>query len=342
MEIAEQLKTGLTSAKKVDSISASASRLIFCGMGGSMMPAEALTMLWLDHPTVYLNRTAYLPHWASPEHIVVCISWSGNTEETIACFQEALQKNIPVWVITTGGKLAELSQIQQVPTVILPAHGLNPRDALPAMFSALLTLLNQAGLVRSYLTGLTLLNSRPAAPTPSDLTGLTLVSRSDIIENSIDSSSFNPTIFEDLAKNLAAKIGPKTPLLYSSYPWRFLGQFWKIFFNENTKIHSFFNFLPGAGHNEIAGIKKEDPSFFYLLLRDPQDHVENLKKIDQFEKFLKSYGVGHEVITLSGRNRLEQILNQYLLASTVSTALAHYLGVDPHSTETIENFKHLS
>lgn len=324
MNIAEQLHIGISCAKEIAPPKLGAvSKLIICGMGGSIMPAEALVMLWLNQPLIYINRTAYLPHWVGPEHTVICISWSGNTEETINCFQEAVAKKIPVWTISSGGRLAKLAPQQGQPLVLLPS-GMNPRDALSMMFSALLTLLNQVELVQSHLTE------------------LTLISRSDIIESSVKSSSFDPGSTEALARDLAAKIGSKTPLLYSSYPWRYLGSFWKILFNEKAKIHAFFNFLPGAGHNEIAGIQKEDPYFFYLLLRDSQDHPENIKKIDQWERFLKSYRAAYQVIPLDGKNRFGQIMNQYLLASATSTALAHRLGTDPHSTEIIENFKQLS
>ena len=138
MDIAKQLREGLSSAKTVPPIPVSNySRVIICGMGGSIMPAEALSMLWLDQPTIYINRTAYLPQWASADHAVICISWSGHTEETIACFEEAVAKNIPVWGITTGGRLAQLAKNQQKPTVILPPNNLNPREALGLMFSAL-------------------------------------------------------------------------------------------------------------------------------------------------------------------------------------------------------------
>lgn len=309
MEIIEQLKTGLAAAQQVPPLTPSSdSKIVICGMGGSIMPAEALSMLWIDELSVYINRTAYLPHWANPKHTVICISWSGHTEETIACFEEAYRKNIPVYIITAGGKLAELAKEKNIPTVFLTHKDHNSRNALGLMLSALLTLLSQTA----------------------------------IINHSVNSSLFNPLEIEALANSLASKIGSKTPLIYSSYPWRFLGLFWKIFFNENTKIHAFSNYLPGAGHNEIAGIKEQDKNFFYLVLKDQDDHSSNLKKAEQFTKFLEESQTENTIINISGPNRFEKILQQYLLASATSIQLAKQLGVDPQSTEVIEKFKHLS
>ncbi|MDO8495470.1 MAG: SIS domain-containing protein [bacterium] len=323
--IYEQLKTGSAEAKKIAPVSSQQyPRIIFSGMGGSIMPAEALSMLWLPEHQIYLNRTAYLPHWATAGHLAVCISWSGNTEETINCFLEAQEKKIATVVITTGGKLAELAQKAGTPTILLPHQDLQPREALAMMLSALLTLLNQAELVQS------------------NLTGLTLLSHFDIIENSVNSSAFDLIDSSPLSASIAQSIGSKTPLMYSSYPWRYLGSFWKILFNENVKTHAFFNHLPGAGHNEIAAIKEQDPNFFYLVLRDADDHFEDNKKLDQLTALLKTYQTGHTVVEISGANRFEKIIKQYALALQTSTQLAMQLGVDPHSIAVIEKFKQLS
>lgn len=332
MTLPEQFQAGIKAAQKVHIDLPKSSRLIICGMGGSIMPAEALSMLWLDQPAIYINRTAYLPHWADTPNLVICISWSGQTAETIACFEEAVAKNIPVAVITTGGRLAEMTHHKNIPLVLLPAHGLNPVRSLARAPSA-----SPQDLGEDTSNGI---NPRDALGLM--FSALTSIIHSAIMDGSVDFSSSPFSVKEDLAVKLASKIGAKTPLIYSSYPWRFLGSWWKIFFNENAKIHAFFNCLPGAGHNEIAGIKKEDQNFFYLLLKDPDDHPANNQKISQLAKFLDKQKTDYEIVALAGKSRLEKILRQYLLASDTSVKLAHQLGVDPHSTETIESFKRLS
>ena len=325
-QLKEQLEIGLIAVQKVQPVNPSDySRIIFCGMGGSIMPAEAVSMLWLqrsgrspnpvvsglDTLNIYINRTSYLPHWITKEHLVTCVSWSGNTEEAISAYQQTRDIGAETLTISSGGKLQQLAEQDGARFVLLPNRGLAPRNAFLMVLSSLLT----------------------------------LISQSDIIKDGLNSSVFSEAELkknEETAREIAEHIGSKTPLLYSSYSWRFLGDFWKKFFNENCKIHSFFNFLPEAAHNEIAGIKKNNPNFFYILLKDSQENEEDLEEINRLEKFLKIYGADYFVSKVNGNNRFEKIINQYILASLTSKALANKLGVNPEDIETIESFKKLS
>ncbi|MBI2676882.1 MAG: SIS domain-containing protein [Candidatus Yanofskybacteria bacterium] len=309
VQVRQQLIDGLNVAKRITPINPSDySRIIFCGMGGSIMPAEAISMLWLEDIAVYINRARHLPHWASKEHLVICTSWSGNTEETIASYESAMEKNIKTVVITSGGRLAELARKDGVILILLPNQNLNPRNAFGSMLASTLT----------------------------------LFSHSDIIE-----STFNSPLFSQEKDNfgfgasISEAIGAKTPIIYSSYSWRFLGLFWKKFFNENSKIHAFASFLPEAVHNEIAGVKEKDQRFFYLILEDSEEETTDRLNLEKFYKFLKKYNTENVLIKIEGKTRLEKVLGQYILASTTSAQLAQQLGVDPDSTEIIESFKKL-
>lgn len=306
----QQLKAGLTAAEKIEPINPSDySRIIFCGLGGSIMPAETISMLWLSDIAGYINRTPYLPHWASREHLVVCISWSGNTEETLASYESAVEKNIKTVAVTSGGKLAELAQKNGTTLITLPNQNTNPRNAFGFMLSAVLTLLLHSDIIKDI---------------------------------------FNSPLFSDgnwglkLGTEISKAIDKKTPLIYSSYPWRFLGIFWKKFLNENAKIHAFSNFLPEAAHNEIAGVKEKDDNFFYLILKDSEEEKEDQYRLEKFSRFLKKYDAENILLEIKGKTRLEKILSQYILASTTSTKLAEHLGISPESTEVIENFKKLA
>ena len=308
-KLKEGLESGIRSAKAIAPIKPGQfSRIIFCGMGGSVMPAEAISMLWLEDIAGYINRTPYLPHWASKEHLVICTSWSGNTEETIASYESAIEKNIKTIVITGGGRLAELAQKDGATLILLPNPNLNPRNALGSMLASTLT----------------------------------LFSHSDIIESTFSSPLFSQENDSfGLGTDISKAIGTKTPIIYSSYSWRFLGLFWKKFLNENSKVHAFASFLPEAVHNEIAGVKEKDQKFFYLILEDSEEETTDRLNLEKFYKFLKKYNTENTLIKITGKTRLEKILNQYILASTTSTQLAQQLGVDPNSTEVIEGFKKL-
>ena len=308
-KLKEGLELGIKTAESATPVQPGQySRIIFCGVGGSIMPAEAVSMLWLEDVVGYINRTPYLPKWASKENLVGCTSWSGNTKETITSYKSAIEKNIKTLVITSGGRLAELAKKDGTTLVLLPNQSVNPRNALGPMLASTLT----------------------------------LFSHSDTIKDTFSSQLFSQEKDSfDLGIDISKAMGEKTPIIYSSYPWRFLGNFWKKFLNENSKIHAFSNFLPEAVHNEIAGVKEKDQKFFYLILNDPEEETEDRSKLEKLSRFLKKYNTENALLNISGRTRLEKILGQYILASITSTQLAQQLGVDPDSTEVIESFKKL-
>lgn len=299
LDLIGQIQKGFEAAKE-SKIDFKPDRIIFCGMGGSIIPAEIIAMLELPI-NAYLNRTSYLPNDTSKNDLIVCTSWSGNTEETISCFKEAVEKNTPVIAITKGGELAKLAKTNNQLSVFLP------EDNIPARYGV------------GYMLGVI----------------LTLLSNSDIIENTLA----KPLNIKEKPTVLFPAIRGKVPLVYSSYNWHYLGRFWKVFFNETVKLHSFSNYFPGAGHNEISAFLGNQ--FFPIILMDPAENPEDIKVLNKFSKFLKSKGIEHEIVELEGQTRLEKILNQYNLIIQTTNELASTLGVDPFENKAVEEFKKL-
>jgi len=102
-------------------------RLIICGMGGSSIPGEFLALL---KPEAVLWQNYDLPFDARVSDVVICISWSGNTAETISSFERAQTLGIETHVITKGGALAQKAQEKNIPIVILP------QETFPARLGA--------------------------------------------------------------------------------------------------------------------------------------------------------------------------------------------------------------
>lgn len=302
-DFSEQLKAGVKAAENVK-LAGRFKRVILCGMGGSALPGEIVTMLWLDDLNPYLQRGLTLPHWADENCLVVCTSWSGDTGETISSFASAIEKNLPLAVVTKGGQLAKLARDNNVPLALIPDENLPARFGVGYMLGALLT----------------------------------LIGRSAIIENSLNSLDFS-TLSPNPA-TLAANIGQKTVLTYSSYQWRYLARYWKIHFNEDCKIHSFSNYFPEAAHNELAGFTQTNKgSYFPIILIDPDEEKADIQKLNKFGAFLTNQGFDHEIVSLDGKNRFQKIIKNINQAVSVSTELAKLLGVDPFDSSVIEAFK---
>lgn len=298
----KQIKEGVASVGKT-SLQGKYSKIIFCGVGGSIIPAEIISMLWIDGLNYYIHRDYGLPHWASKDDLVICTSWSGNTEETLSSFEEAIKKSIPVVGIGKGGSLERMASETNKIFIKLGEDGILARFGVFSILASILTLLNNSAIINYRL-----------------------------------SEEFSSKKFSD--EVISSKIGQKLPLIYSSYQWRYLARFWKIHFNENCKIHAFSNYVPEAAHNEIAGYtQNQKDKYFPILLIDNEESESDRSKLQKFSSFMKEQNIDHEIIYLDGTDRFEKILNNYNLAVAVSVNLAISMNIEPFDTAIIEKFK---
>ena len=215
LDFPKQFRIGIEAAQgvylKPGSLLHNPENIIICGMGGSGLPGDILaTLRPLD---VFLYKSYRLPLQAVNESLIICISYSGNTEETLSAFQTAVGRNLPVISITTGGKLEELSRKYKTPLVKLPPPFISPRLALGQMFSALLKVLENHNLLDKK-------------------------NIDDVLKLG---DSLKSGVFELRGKKLAKEIFKKIPLIYTTRRFREVGWIWKDSLNETAKIIAFCN-----------------------------------------------------------------------------------------------------
>ena len=113
--------------------------LVVAGMGGSAIGGALARAALGDHATrpIFVTRAYGLPPWTTPDTMVLCASYSGDTEETLACYESAGALGARRTVVTTGGRLAEMARADGVPVIPLPG-GFQPRAAVAYMTVAAL------------------------------------------------------------------------------------------------------------------------------------------------------------------------------------------------------------
>ncbi len=319
LDFPKQFQVGIRAAKdtrlKSYTFLTPPGNIIICGMGGSALPGDILvTLRPLD---VFIHKSYGLPPQAGNESLIICISYSGNTEETLSAFSEALKKKLPVAVITTGGKLAELSKKNKVPLAIIPPPYIPPRLALGVQFAALLQI-----LANHYLL--------PELQIKEILKiGTTLKSGK----------------LEVQGKKLAKKIYQKIPIIYTPKQFREIGLIWKNSLNETAKILAMANYFPELNHNETVGFWKinetqiSNKELLVLILRDRKDHPRVLKQMKISKDIINEEGVGVEFIDIKGKNKLEKIFSTVILGFWTSYWLALEYKVDPTPVKTIDELK---
>lgn len=309
--------TGATARATGRSKKADAPRsLVVLGMGGSAISGGLLAGLAADtaRVPVLCCRDYELPAFADRNCPVVAISYSGNTEETLAAFETAVGRGCPVRVITSGGRLAEEARRRRLPAVTVPT-GLPPRAALGLLFGALLALARAAGCIR--------------------LTRREVVAAARLL-------AARRKAWRRRARTLAAKLGDGAPFVYATdrltEP---VAERWRCQLNENAKLLCHSSVLPEHNHNEIVGMgaprAATEAHIFALLARTT--HPRTRLRLRHLLSITRGAYRGATVLEAEGESRLEQLLSLVMLGDLLSCELAAARGVDPLPVARIDELK---
>lgn len=300
--------------------------IMISGMGGSALPGNLFRIYLHDlfrssdlskQPLpIYQNRAYRLPPEAFHECLNFICSYSGNTEETIASFEEALKHKLPCIALSAGGKLETMAKEHGVPHIKLPIpfENFQPRVGTGYFFGAMFQVLVNQGLV-------------PDATADLELEAEALSRDMERIEKQ--------------GELLAKKIVGKTPVIYSSTRFKSVAMVWKIKFNENAKTPAFWNFFPELNHNEMVGWTLPQGAFIVIMLRDADAHPQNLKRMDITAKLLQAKGVAVEMLDMEGDTVYSRVFRSIALGDFTSYYLALEYGQDPTPVAMVEDLKQM-
>jgi glucose/mannose-6-phosphate isomerase len=296
-------------------------QLLVCGMGGSAIGAD-LAGAVLGERLLRPMRTVRgyeLPGWASPSSVVLCASYSGNTEETLACYDAAGALGAIRIALTTGGRLAAAARDDGVPVIPLPA-GLQPRAAVGYMFVAALEVAALSGVALHVKTEI-------------DAAASSLVDLAAEWGPDADSDS--------LAKRVAQRIHKTCVCMYGAGPTAPVAMRWKTQINENAKVPAFWAELPEADHNEIVGWENASSlgSFMAVFLEDADQHPRVRQRVELTAELIEPQAAGTLRLESRGVNRVERVLSLVMLGDLVSIYLAVLRGSDPTPVPVIERLK---
>lgn len=319
LEYAYQLGLDLTLGEfeKID-------RIIVAGMGGSAIGADLIAayiepMIKVPY---FVQRDYSLPAWATGKHtLVICSSHSGNTEETIAAFNNAISNGCQILVISTGGKLVQMAKESHVQTWMFEHKG-QPRAAVGFSFGLLLALLFRLKLI----------------PDPSrELQSTVQLMRKQQIEIDVEIP-----VVKNPAKRLAGQLVDRWVMVVGSGSLAPVSRRWKGQFSEVAKAWAQFEFLPELDHNTLAGVVNPDAmlkQIFVLFLKSKSDHPRNQLRTDITRQGFMVEGIGTDVFNVAGENRLESIWTAVHFGDYVAFYLAMSYGVDPTPVAAIEGLK---
>ncbi|MEJ7554963.1 MAG: bifunctional phosphoglucose/phosphomannose isomerase [Aquificaceae bacterium] len=280
--------------------------VVFSGMGGSGIVGDFMKLFVPAEKPVLSIRGYDLPAFVKDNWLLVCTSYSGNTEETINVLEEALQRGLKPVCVSSGGKLREIANREGLVHIPLP-EGYPPRYALGFMLSALLCLFGMDGSVERVREHLE-------------------TNKEEIKKTA-----------QELAKNMFTYL----PVVYGTPLTEPVAFRWKTQINENSKTLCYNAILPEMHHNEVVGL--DNPQIRnlcgFVLLYDPQDHERILKRVDITRQVFEDLGVLLKVLSGKGESLIERLLYLTYLGDWVSLYLADIYGQDPIPVKVIDFIK---
>jgi glucose/mannose-6-phosphate isomerase len=260
-----------------------------------------------------------LPAGTTPDTTVLCSSYSGQTEETLAAFEAAGALGARRIVCTTGGRLAELARSESVPVIGVPG-GFQPRATIGYMLAVALEVAALAGVGEGLRTEIDV-----AAAAAKEL-----------------ATVWGPESPEDsLAKSLARKLQGTFPQIVGAGLTGPIAYRWKTQINENAKLPASWGELPEVDHNELVGWKGAATlgRFSAVFLDDTDLHPRVRERIELTRELIHPLAAVDERVASLGETRTERLVSLVLLGDLVSLYLAVLDGRDPGPVDMLEELK---
>jgi glucose/mannose-6-phosphate isomerase len=298
--------------------------IIVVGMGGSAIGGDLVRSYIADKVPVpfYICRNYALPEFVNENSLVVISSYSGNTEETLAAFQDALKRKAKIACFTSGGKVADMASENNLMLATLPT-GYPPRAALGFSFIPLLYFLSKIDFI---------------GPVENDISRLVESLKKLRQQYSADiESDQNP------ARKLAEKMYGKIPIIYTGPELTdAIGTRWKGQICENAKCLAFNNQFPEFNHNELVGwkiIEAYKDKIMVIYLKNDEDHDRVTRRMDVVRQVIENLGVETIDVNAQGEFRLGRMFSLIQLGDFASLYLALLNNIDPTPVEVIDFLK---
>lgn len=281
--------------------------IVIAGMGGSGLCADIIRTLHqkqLQTP-IYIVQDYALPEWVNTESLIICISYSGNTEEVLSVFNHASQKNYDIIAISSGGKLEYEANARQIPFYKIndTFNSANqPRLSILPMYEIVLNTLTTLGYVSNHI--------RPNWNQVQPLEDIT---------SDVRTLNDSPLIIV-AAEHLAGTAHAMSNII-----------------NENAKRHAHHHIVPECTHHMIEALV-DNSRYRCIVLESKHYDARNTKRIQLMKNILLERKI--PAIYLNNQtDPINESRTAILYACYVSIGLAATHNINPRTIPTIEAFK---
>jgi len=296
--------------------------IVFLGVGGSGIVGDLLSDITAkrrDLPII-CHKDYSIPPYLTKDVLVVAVSYSGNTAETLSALVEAHDAGLPIFAITSGGLMGKICKRLGIPVAEIRA-GLLPRMAVPHMLGAAVSALANAGLIKISTNELK-----------------NAVEKARRTQESVE---VHVKLESNVAKQVANRIYNRVAFIYSHGPLSSVGYRLKCQLNENAKMLAVNQCLPEILHNDIEGWSPAVANCLaVVMLRCKDEHPAVKEALDRMEVVLeKDFGISVSRIVGDGDDDATRILSSMVICDYVSFYAAIMRGVNPIRVDRIKSMR---
>jgi glucose/mannose-6-phosphate isomerase len=288
--------------------------VVVAGLGGSGIGGNVMAELLradLKVPVI-VNKSYFLPAFVDASTLLILSSYSGNTEETVSCAEEAIKKGLLPICITSGGKLEEVALKNHLDLIKIPP-GFPPRACLGYSCIQLFFVLKHAGLINGSF-------KQTFARTASFLESKQEKMKAD-------------------AEFLASKLLQKVIIAYAEDKYESTALRLKQQINENGKMHCWHNVTPEMNHNELVGWREPNEALAVLIFRSDDEYHRNTQRILFKKDVIVKVSENVYEIDAKGSDTFEKHFFLIHFGDWLSYYLAIQQGYDPAEIDVLIRLK---
>lgn len=293
--------------------------LVICGMGASGLPGHILTSVFQTKIPAALVNDYRLPAWAAgPKTLVSLSSYSGNTQETISCFEEAKSRGCLVTGATSGGELAKLLEAQGAPFYKYdPKHNSSGQPRMGLGYG----IFGQIGIF--YKLGIL----DAAGDLEHDVVG------------SVEALKSSQSTLEEASQNLAKQLQGGVVLVLAAEHLIGNAHTFGNQLNETAKNLASWHTLPEADHHLLEGLKNPKVPVLAVFLDSVNYSAPIKKRLELTKDIVEKNGHKTYVYKPGAGGRLGEVLEILYLSGYSTALLAQLLGEDPLEIPWVDYFK---
>jgi glucose/mannose-6-phosphate isomerase len=292
-------------------------KILVCGMGGSAIGGDLLKSLLHDFPEIPIESVEVSRQYKMPKvgenTLIFCISYSGNTEETLSQFVDARKAGCKIIAFTSDGLLKNWCERLGVPLIELPS-GFKPRAALPYLFIPMV----------QYVAG--------------DAFDQDFEECIKVLEDMRGDAKEMQSI-----KDAASLIKDHWIAVYGSSELEPVVFRAKTQINENSKLPAVWGVFPEMCHNEIVGYEDNDlnRNLYVVILRDEESEKNDsmLARIESTKEIIRQKVKGIIEIHSAGKSKLARMMSLLYYVDMLSYYLARESGKSPDKNDNIDKLK---